>query len=92
MLKRHLLLASVLAGTFAITACSQQTEENAEAAVESAGDDVAANADTAAAETEAAAAEAEVAAKDAGTEVAEGAETAGVAATDALKTLVKQLW
>ena len=44
MLKRHLLLASVLAGTFAITACSQQTEENAEAAVESAGDDVAANA------------------------------------------------
>ena len=28
MLKRHLLLASVLAGTFAITACSQQTEEN----------------------------------------------------------------
>jgi hypothetical protein len=78
MLKRHLLLASVLAGTFAITACSQQTEENTEAAVESAGDDVAV-------ETEAVAAEAEVAAKDAGTEVAEGAETAGVAATNALE-------
>ena len=58
MLKRHLLLASILAGTFAVTACSQQTEENTEAAIESAGDDAAANADAAAAEVDAAAAEA----------------------------------
>ena len=42
MLKRHLLLASILAGTFAVTACSQQAEDKTEAAVESAGDDIAA--------------------------------------------------
>ena len=58
MLKRHLLLASILAGTFAVTACSQQTEDQAEATVESAGEDIAANTDAAAQETEAAAAEA----------------------------------
>jgi hypothetical protein len=85
MLKRHLLLASILAGTFAITACSQQTEDNAEAAVESAGDDTAANADAAAAETQETAAEAEVAAQNAGTEIADGAETAGAEATTALE-------
>ena len=31
MLKRHLLLAIIFAGTFAVTACSQQTENEAEA-------------------------------------------------------------
>jgi hypothetical protein len=85
MLKRHLLLASVLAGTFAITACSQETQDKTEAAAESAGDDAAANTEVAAAETEAAAADAEVAAQNAGTEVADGAETAGAAATDAIE-------
>lgn len=82
MLKRHLLLASVLAGTFAITACSQETQDKTEAAAESAGDDAAANTEVAIAETEAAAADAEVAAQNAG---AEGAETAGAAATDAIE-------
>ena len=82
MLKRHLLLASVLAGTFAITACSQETQDKTEAAADSAGEDAAANAEAAAAETEAAAAEAEAAAQNAGTEVAEGADTAGAAATN----------
>jgi hypothetical protein len=77
MLKRHLLLASVLAGTFAITACSQETQDKTDAAAESAGEDAAAN-------TEAAAAEAEVAAQEAGAEAAENAEVAGAAATDAL--------
>jgi hypothetical protein len=84
MLKRHLLLASVLAGTFAVTACSQQTEENTEAAVESAGDDIAANTEAAATEAELAAQDAEVAAQNAGDEIAQGAETAGAAATEAL--------
>lgn len=82
MLKRHLLLASVLAGTFAVTACSQQTEEqadagNVEAAAESAGDDVAAN-------TEAATADAEVAAQNTGEELADGAQTAGAVAAGAV--------
>ena len=81
MLKRHLLLASILAGTFAVTACSQQTEEqadagNVEAAAEAAGDDIAAN-------TEQAAAEAEVAAQDTGAEIADGAKTAGAVAAGA---------
>ena len=81
MLKRHLLLASVLAGTFAITACSQQTEDqadagNVEAAAESAGDDIAAN-------TESARAEAEVAAQDTGADIADGAKTAGAVAAGA---------
>ena len=41
MLKRHLLLASVLAGTFAITACSQETQDKTAAAADSAGEDAA---------------------------------------------------
>jgi hypothetical protein len=74
MLKRHLLLASLLAGTFAVTACSQQTEEqadagNVEAAAESAGDDIAAN-------TQDVAADADVAAQDAAAQAADGAKTA----------------
>lgn len=82
MLKRHLLLASVLAGTFAVTACSQQTEEqadagNVESAAESAGDDIAAN-------TDAAATEAEIAAQNAGAELADGAQTAGAVAAGAV--------
>lgn len=81
MLKRHLLLASVLAGTFAITACSQQTEDqadagNVEAAAESAGDDIAAN-------TQAATNEAEAAAQNAGETLADNAQTAGAVAVNA---------
>ena len=83
MLKRHLLLASLLAGTFAVTACSQQTEDQAEVAAtetaeaaDSAGDDIAAN-------TDAAATEAEIAAQNAGENIAQGAENAGVAANNA---------
>lgn len=81
MLKRHLLLASVLAGTFAVTACSQQTEDqadagNVEAAAESAGDDIAAN-------TQAATNEAEAAAQNAGETLADNAQTAGAVAAGA---------
>ena len=49
MLKRHLLLASVLAGTFAITACSQETQDKTAAAADSAGEDAAVKTEEAAA-------------------------------------------
>ncbi|WP_201527893.1 hypothetical protein [Psychrobacter frigidicola] len=82
MLKRHLLLASVLAGAFAVTACSQQTEEqadagNVESAAESAGNDIAAN-------TREATTEAEIAAQNSGEDLADGARTAGAVAAGAV--------
>lgn len=73
MLKRHLLLAGILAGSFAITACSPQTEDQAQATAESAGDDIQANTAAAAAEAEAAAQEAGTAVDNAGEAIADGA-------------------
>ena len=78
MLKRHLLLAGVLMGTFAVTACSPQTEEhadegNVEAAAESAGQYIVNN-------TQDVAAEADAAAQNAAANVADGAQTAGAVA------------
>ena len=70
MLKRHLLLATVLGATVAVTACSKKTEEhadagNVEAAAASAGDDAKAHTENVA-----------TAADQAASQVADGAQTA----------------
>lgn len=78
---RKLILASVATAAFALTACSQETQEAAEATAESAADDAAGAADAAAdAAGEAADATAEAAeeATDAATKAAD--EAAGEAA------------
>lgn len=85
MLKRNVLLASLIAGTFALSACSQQTEEaadqgNVETAAESAGNDIANATENAAADAgdaaQTGAAVASGAAVNAGEAIADGANSA----------------
>lgn len=94
MLKRHVLLASLLAGTFAVTACSQQTEKqadegNVEAAAESAGDDIKAHTENVATEAEAAAQNAADGAQTAAAVTAGAAVNAGEAIADGANAAVE---